>query len=139
MGEAREVMDRLYQALVSKDIKAVANCYAENVVAMTPEQGEIKGRDGLLAYFQGFFDGLSDVGFEYIGKHESGNVAVDEGYITGTNTGPLPGAAGESVPATGRKIKVRTCDVTVVEGGVVTQHRFYSDQTEFLEQLGLTP
>jgi len=47
--------------------------------------------------------------------------------------------SGESVPATGKQIRIRECDVVLVEGGQITQHRFYFDQLEFLDQLGLLP
>jgi ketosteroid isomerase-like protein len=66
-------------------------------------------------------------------------VAIDEGYVVGTNTAPLPMPSGESVSATGKQIRVRSCDVVTVEGGMVTSHRFYFDQMEFLSQLGLLP
>jgi hypothetical protein len=66
-------------------------------------------------------------------------VAIDEGYIIGSNTGPLPGPSGGSIPATGRQVRVRSCDVVTVKGGLITQHRFYYDQMEFLDQLGLLP
>jgi hypothetical protein len=70
--------------------------------------------------------------------HESGNTAIDEGYFVGTHTGPLPSPTGESIPPTGKAVRVRACDIATVENGVVTSHRFYFDQMEFLGQLGLT-
>jgi hypothetical protein len=66
-------------------------------------------------------------------------VAIDEGYVVGTHTAPLSLPSGESVPATGKQIRVRSCDIASVEGGLVTNHRFYFDQMEFLGQLGLLP
>jgi hypothetical protein len=47
--------------------------------------------------------------------------------------------SGETIPATGKQINVRSCDVATVDSGVITQHRIYFDQMEFLEQLGLLP
>ena len=44
MGEAREVMDRMTEAAFRKDIDAVAQLYAPDVVAVTPEQGELRAR-----------------------------------------------------------------------------------------------
>jgi hypothetical protein len=66
-------------------------------------------------------------------------VAIDEGYFIGANTGDLRMPGGESMPATGRQIQVRDCDVVVVEDGLIREHRFYYDQMEFLGQLGLLP
>ena len=46
---------------------------------------------------------------------------------------------GETIRATGKRVRVRSCDVITVESGVITSHRFYFDQMEFLGQLGLVP
>jgi ketosteroid isomerase-like protein len=140
MGEAREVMDRFTAAATeSKDFRAVADCYAQDAVAVTPDQGEIRGGDAIADYLRQFTDAFSDIRFEPVAKHEAGNVAIDEGYLTGTNTAPLSMPSGESIPATGKQIRVRSCDVATVEGGLVTSHRFYFDQMELLGQLGLLP
>jgi ketosteroid isomerase-like protein len=140
MGEARDVMDRLTTAVSeTKDFQAAAECYSTDAVAVTPDQGELSGRDAIAEYLSQLTDSFSDLRYEYVAKHESGNVAIDEGYVDGTNTGPLPMPSGETVPATGKQIRVRSCDVVTVEGGMVTNHRFYFDQMEFLNQLGLLP
>ena len=140
MGEAREVMDRITAALSeTKDFQAAAECYSTEAVGVSPDQGEISGRDAIVEYLRQFSDSFPDLRYEYLAKHESGNVAIDEGYVVGTNTAPLPMPSGESVPATGKQIRVRSCDVVTVEGGMVTSHRFYFDQMEFLSQLGLLP
>jgi predicted ester cyclase len=78
--------------------------------------------------------------YEYLAKHESGDVAIDEGHFTGTNTGDIPGPGGESIPATGKQVRVRECDVVTVDDyGLIREHRFYFDQMELLGQLGLLP
>jgi ketosteroid isomerase-like protein len=137
MGEAREVMDRVTAAMIGQDFAAAAACYAEDAVAMTPDQGEIRGRQAIVDYFRQQADVFPDSGYESLRKHESGNAAIDEGYFTGTHTGPLPMPSGESVPPTGKRVRVRACDVATVEGGLITSHNFYFDQMEFLGQLGL--
>jgi ketosteroid isomerase-like protein len=139
MGEAREVMDRVTQAVIDHDLDAAAACYAEDAVAVTPDQGEIRGRDAIRGYFKGQVDGFPDGGYEYIQKHDAGNVAIDEGYLTGTHTGALAMPTGESFAPTGKQIRVRGCDIASVQGGLITAHRFYFDQMEFLGQLGMLP
>jgi ketosteroid isomerase-like protein len=140
MGEARDVADRMTAAVTtSRDLEALAACYSEDAVAITPDQGEITGRDGIIEYFRQFLDAFTDTQFEHIAKYEPGNVAIDEGYIIGTNTGALQARGGESFPATGRQIRVRECDVMVVADGLIQEHRFYHDQMELLGQLGLLP
>jgi ketosteroid isomerase-like protein len=140
MGEAREVMDRLTAAAFeTKDFSAAAECYADGAVAVTPDQGELTGREAIADYLRELADPFPDLRYEYEAKHESGNVAIDEGYVTGTNSAPLPMPTGETIPATGKQIRVRGCDVATVEGGLITSHRIYFDQMEFLGQLGLLP
>ena len=140
MGEAREAADRMTAAVTTaRDLKALAECYSEDAVAITPDQGELRGRDAITDYFRQFLDSFTDTEFESTAQYESGNTAVDEGYFIGTNTGPLHGPGGESMPATGKRVRVRECDVVVAADGVIREHRFYWDQMEFLAQLGLLP
>ena len=139
MGEAREVMDRMTSAITEQDFDTVTACYAEDAVIVTPDQGEIRGREGIADYFKQQADAFPDMNYEYLHKHESGDVAIDEGFFTGTNTAPLPMPSGESLSATGKPVRVRACDAATVRSGLITNHRLYFDQVEFLEQLGLYP
>ena len=61
MGEAREVMDRLSAAAFeTKDFSAAAECYADGAVAVTPDQGEITGREAIAAYLRQLADPFPD-------------------------------------------------------------------------------
>ena len=137
MGDAREVMDRVTAAVMGQDFDAAAACYAESAVAVTPDQGEVRGREAVISYLRQQVEVFPDAGFESVQKHESGNVAIDEGYFTGTHTAPLPLPSGDTVAPTGKQIRIRSCDLATVDAGLITQHHFYFDQMEFLEQLGL--
>ena len=60
MGEAREVMDRLTAAATeTKDFQAVAECYANDAVAVTPDQGEIRGGAAIANYLRQFSGRIS--------------------------------------------------------------------------------
>jgi ketosteroid isomerase-like protein len=139
MGEARDIMDRLTNAVVNKDYESMSSLYGPESVAVDPGVGEIKGAENIVEYLKGFNDAFPDLQWEPLHEHESGNTAIDEGYIVGTNTGPIPLPSGESIPATGKSIRVRECDIATVENGVITSHHFYYDQMDFLGQLGLAP
>ena len=138
MGEAREVMNRLTEAMFRKDYDAVADVYASDAVAVTPDRGELRGGKEIVAWAKELFDAIPDARYELLNSHESGDTAIDEGYLTGTNTGPLVAPTGDTMPATGKSVRLRSCDIAVVENGKITSHRFYFDQMEFAEQLGLT-
>lgn len=100
MGEARDAMDRLTEAFVSsRDLKSIGECYAENAVVVSPEQGEVRGREQIVEYWRPFLAAFPDTGYESLHKYESDNTAIDEGYFTGTNTAPLQMPSGETLPA----------------------------------------
>jgi limonene-1,2-epoxide hydrolase len=140
MGEAREVMDRLTEALTTKkDPEAIAKLYAKDAVALTPDQGEIRGRENIVEYWRQMTKSMPDSTYESLYAYEIGNTAIDEGFYAGTNTGPLELPSGESLPPTQKKIRIRGCDVATVEDGQIVSYRLYFDQAEFLQQLGLLP
>ena len=137
MGQAREAMDRLTDAIFSRDWEAVARLYAPEGVAVTPDRGEVRGNREIAEWSQEFLVAFPDARYESVYAHESGDTAIDEGYMTGTNTGPLVSPTGEMMPATEKPVRLRACDIATVEDGAITSHRFYFDQVEFMGQLGL--
>jgi ketosteroid isomerase-like protein len=138
VGEAREVMDRITETIFRKDYDAAAALYASDAVAVTPDRGELRGGKEITAWAKELFDAIPDAQWERLTVHEAGDTAIDEGYLTGTNTGPLVAPTGETMPATGKSVRLRSCDIATVENGKITSHHFYFDQMEFAEQLGLT-
>jgi ketosteroid isomerase-like protein len=139
VGEAREVQDRLTDAAVKGDSEALKALYAQDAVAETPDQGTITGRDEIAAYLGEFSAAFPDAAWEDQYKHEAGDTAIIEGYFVGTNTGSMTGPNGETIPATGRRVRARECDIVTVENGVVTSHRLYFDVQDIPTQLGLAP
>jgi steroid delta-isomerase-like uncharacterized protein len=137
MGEAREVMDRLTEAVMKGDLEALKALYAPDAVIETPDRGTIRGRDEAAAYLAEFAAAFPDAQWESVHEYEAGATAVDEGFFVGTNTGAMAGPDGETMPATGQRVRARECDVATVENGVITSHRFYFDQLDWLQQLGL--
>jgi uncharacterized protein (TIGR02246 family) len=137
MGQAREIMDRITEAVRTGDAQAIAACYAEDAVAETPDAGRLSGRDAIVEYMLTFATAFTDMDFEMIASAEIGDTAVDEGFLLGKHTGVLPLPDGGEVAPTGRSMRVRECDVIDVAGGVAVSHRFYFDQLDFLGQLGL--
>jgi steroid delta-isomerase-like uncharacterized protein len=139
MGEARDLMDEVTEAFFRGDLEKAAELYASDAAVVTPDQGELKGGGEVAGWMQPFLTSFPDVKYEPLASWEDGNTAIDEGYLVGTNTGPLQMPTGETIPATGKRVRMRGCDVATVENGRITSHRFYYDQVEFLTQLGLMP
>lgn len=139
MGQAREAMDRLTEAMTaSRDVAAIADCFAEDAVATTPD-GQLRGRDAIAAYMGDFTVALPDSGFDYEHEYEAGDTAVDEGWFHGTNTGPLKLPGGQTLPPTGKPVRIHGCDIATVKDGRIIDYRLYFDELAFLDQLGLAP
>lgn len=140
MGQAREVMDRLTDAVTTHpDLKALAALYAEDAVATTPDGGELHGRDDIVAYWRQMTEAIPQGTYQAVHAYEVGDTAIDEGYFTGKNTGPIQLPSGETIPATGKDIKIRGVDFATVKDGRIVEYRLYFDEMEFLGQLGLLP
>jgi ketosteroid isomerase-like protein len=139
MGEAREVMDRLTEAVTHPDLKAIAELYAEDAVAVTPDEGEIRGRDNIVEYWRQMTETVPDGTFKTLHAYESGDTAIDEGVFSGRNTGPIQLPTGETLPATQKEVRIRGVDIATVKDGRIVDYRLYFDEMEFLGQLGLLP
>jgi|SRR4051812_6810329 len=140
MGQAREVMDRLTDALTAhQDIKVVGELYAEDAVASTPDEGEIRGRDHIVEYWRQMTEAVPEATFETLHSYEVGDTAIDEGFFGGRNTGPLQLPTGETLPATQKELRIRGVDIATVKDGRIVDYRLYFDEMEFLGQLGLLP
>ena len=139
MAEARELMNRITESVMKGDRQALQAVYAPDAVIETPDAGTLRGQDAGIEYLLQFAEAFPDASWESLHEHEAGDTAVDEGYFVGTHTGPLTAPTGETIEPTGKRVRIRGCDVATVSGGRVTSHRFYFDQMDFLGQLGLLP
>ncbi|MGW4869160.1 ester cyclase [Streptomyces chartreusis] len=140
MGQAREVMDRLTTAITAGNSDAIAGLYAQDAVAVTPDGGELHGRDDIAAYWRQMTEAVPDGSYQSVHAYEVGNTAIDEGVFTGRNTGPIQLPTGETLPPTQKEISIRGVDfATVDDDGRIVDYRLYFDEMEFLGQLGLLP
>ena len=138
MGEAREVMDRVTDAAVKGDSEALKALYAQDAVAEAPDQGTITGRDQIAAYFCEFVAAFPDNASEERYKPRPATPRSTRDISSGRNRLD-DGAERQTIPATGRRVRLRECDVATVENGVVASHRIYFDVQDWLTQLGLAP
>jgi ketosteroid isomerase-like protein len=135
MGQAREIMDRITDAVMSGDGDALLRLYAADAVAETPDE-KLEGNAAIADWHAAFRRAFPDGNWESKAKYEAGGTAIDEGYVVGTHTGTLRTPEGD-LPPTGRSLRLRECDVVTVVDGVAVTHRFYYDRLEFTSQLGL--
>lgn len=137
MGQARELMDKVTDALLSKNLEALRDLYSPDVVAVTPDSGTLHGVDRIIEYFTVMNEAMPDATFESTGSYETADCAIDQGELLGTNTGDMRMPDGGTLPATGKQVRLRTSDIANVEGGRIVRHEWYWDQLDFLTQLGV--
>lgn len=77
-----------------------------------------------------------DLAWEATAAFENADSALDEGRPVGTHTEPLSSPEGD-LPATGRPLRLRECDVVTVRDGRVVSHRSSYDRLDLAAQLGL--
>lgn len=135
----REAADAGLEAFNAHDLEALAALYRPDAVIVTPDAGELKGREQAAEYNRGFMQAFPDGTTEVVAKHDAGSITIDEWVFRGTNSGPLRAPSGEIIPPTGRRVSVRGVDVQTHGAGGVSAHHIYFDQVEFLTQLGLMP
>lgn len=59
MGQARELMDRLTQAVFDGDVDTSREIYSPDVVASTPDAGTRRGLEAVLEWHRAFTDAFS--------------------------------------------------------------------------------
>ena len=137
MADAREISDRYTDAINAHDAKAIGALYADDGVFSEPA-GEFRGRQAIVQYWERFFEAFPDLTGRDEFKAESGDTAINEWSVSGTNSGPMETPEG-TMPATGKQVTVRGCDAITVRDGRIRSHRAYYDQLALMTQLGLLP
>ena len=136
MTDTRTVIDGLTAALNSHEPEAIRRGYSDEVVVTSPD-GTFAGAADATAYLGDLLRAFPDLHLHVWSKVTCGDLVVDEWTMTGTNTGPFRVGDGRTLPATGRPVTLRGCDVAAIEDGRVISHRMYFDQADFLAQLGV--
>lgn len=137
MAQARDVSDRLSDAINAHDAQAIGTLFAADGVFTEPA-GEFRGREEIVRYWERFFEAFPDLEVHDDFTAESGDTAINEWSAAGTNTGPLETPDG-SIRATGKRVTILGCDALTVRDGLIRTHRGYWDQLTLLTQLGLMP
>ncbi len=78
---------------------------------------------------------FSDMKLEVTSIIESGDNCCVELSLVGTHTGALRGAQG-SIPASGKKVNVPSCDLIRMKNGKIKSLNCYIEATVMLDQIG---
>jgi ketosteroid isomerase-like protein len=137
MGQARELMDRVTQAVLAGDLDTLRDIYSPDVVVTTPDAGTLHGVDAFIEWNRSFIDAFSERDYRSERALETDECAIDQGEFIGTHTQAMQLPDGQSVPPTGKQAAVRSVDIATVADGKIVRHDFYFDQLDMLTQLGL--
>ena len=98
---------------------------------------KVRGIDDVLTIWKGWAAAFPDSKATFGEAHVSGNTVILELTWRGTHTGPLRTASGE-IPATGKPMEIRACQIIDVADGKTQQIRQYFDMATMMTQLGVT-
>ena len=138
MGQAKAVVDRVWETLESGNFDQVAELYAPDAEYVMPGGLRLRGVEQLVPLLQAYFAAFPDLRHEIVDYVESGDTIACELRITGTHTGTMRTPNGD-IPPTGKAFVWESCDYIKVEGGKITSWHVYFDQVPFLTLLGLLP
>jgi steroid delta-isomerase-like uncharacterized protein len=96
----------------------------------------LQGPDEVMPAWKGWGDAFPDSKATFERAVAAGNTVVLEITWRGTHTGTLQTPTGP-IPATGRSIEMRACQILEVAGEKVKSTRHYFDMATMLRQLGI--
>ncbi len=113
--------------------------------AVTPEivydevstNRKVQGIQDVLTLWKGWAAAFPDSKATFGEAYVSGNTVILELTWRGTHTGPLRTATGE-IPATGKPIAMRSCQIIDIADGKTQHIRQYFDMATLMTQLGVT-
>jgi predicted ester cyclase len=135
---ARQVMDRFFAVVDSKQLDKLAEVDAADLDLVTP-MGAFKGVEGHQQMLTGFATASPNFKHTVTRCIEQGDTISCEGTFAGDHTGPLMMPTGQAVPATGKHFEFKWLGIATVKGGKVTSVHVYFDPMVMMQQLGLVP
>ena len=137
MADNLTLARRLYDGWNERKFDEVADALASDGRILVMGTGDtFEGRDGVLQYNTAWSDGFPDGQITIDNIVNAGDVVVVEFTGRGTHTGTLVTSMGE-VPATGRSVTLKLCDVLEFRDGKITMQRTYFDSGSLMAQLGV--
>jgi predicted ester cyclase len=137
MGQAKDVVDRIWAAMESHDLDGVERVMDPTIdFRMAGESA--RGTAEFRPFLEGYLAAFPDLRHEVVDYVEAGDTIALELRIKGTHTGPLQTPQGE-VPATGRDVVWESVDYVKMRNERIASWHVYTDSLAFMAQLGLMP
>jgi len=127
-AQVRRVIEEVYNR---GDLAAVDTLTASDLVIHAASR-EIRGPDGAKQYVAALRAAFPDIRFVIDDQIAEGDMVVTRWTARGTHAGPF-----ESVPATGRKIRLTGTDVDRIVDGRIAECWAEADELGLMRQLGV--
>lgn len=135
MSEATDIQLRMFDAVRDGDLGAMRELLHPDYVYTGPDGVDQPGPDAGVAVAEKYKTAFPDLTFEVLASHDcGGGVAIVELIGRGTHQKAL-----EELPATGRSMEGRLCNIVEVRDGKIYREREYFDNLHMLHQLGVVP
>ena len=131
LEQNKQVVLDCWEVANRHDVAGFDQFYAEDVV-YHGNDGEIRGRDNVKAYLQGFITALPDIKLTVEDIFGEGERVFSRARLQGTNTGTFNG-----IPPTGKPLDISwVMNVARVAQGKIIEEWEILDQLELMRQLG---
>jgi steroid delta-isomerase-like uncharacterized protein len=130
--EIRDLIARVQDAWVRRDVTALANFHAEDCVVESPfSGGEVRGRESIAKTYQGLFHAFPDLAMQYDEPLIDGDRVVLIARVSGTDRGGFMG-----MHPSGRSVDFPCVLLFDLENGLIARERRIYDFTGLAVQVG---
>lgn len=136
-GRLTKMVKQHYTNVSEGQIDRDRDIISDDIVHVSVAIGRVRGIEPFLRFASGFKQAFPDLHWEFRELIEGPDTVVVEAVFLATNTGPMIGPTGTTLPATGKRVELPICDIWKVSNGRIVENRIYYDQITFLTQLGL--
>lgn len=123
----------MYEVINTGNWSKVDSLIGKDAIDHTP-MGDIIGSDSIKAMLMQIKSAFPDIHIELLDEASHGDLLFSRYRYTATNTGMWNG-----MPPTNKKVVMTGVDVVKRKDGKLHEHWDYSDNAEFMKQLGIDP
>ena len=128
-----ELMGRIWKPTEANDWQALADFFTPDTeFRLGPNV--FRGYEGFVGMCDAWWKAFPDLKHEIVSEIESGDIYACELAMHGTHTGPMQTPQG-ALPATGKRVRMASCDYVVVKNGKITSWHAYPDMAGLMAQL----
>lgn len=135
--DIKKLIQECTEALNSRDIDRLMNCYTDDCVRVDPLVGKLEGKEAVKGFYITLMSAFPDLHFTVNNIIAVGDNAAVEWTFEGTHQGAFPPF--EAYGATGKKVRFSGANFYDLREGKIAAERVHADYGTLVEELGLTP